>query len=289
MSTIERTIVSFLIDRKAQGLSPGTVKTYTHELDLFTRYATPALPIDELSPTLIREYMLHLQTTRNAGGCHIAYRVIRTWLYWWEVEMDGDYKAPIRKVKPPKLSQEPLEPVTMGQVKALLNTCLPDYYGIRDKAMMLLLLDTGLRAMELLSINLEDMDVDTGTILVRNGKGGKPRMVYFQPLTRRSLRRYLKIHNGNQALFTDNEGVRLTYSGIRQMLVRRSKYADITNVSAHMFRRAYALEMLRAGTDVFTLSRLMGHADERVLSRYLKLVSSDLQQAHRQNSPVNML
>lgn len=289
MSTIEQTIAGFIIDRKAQGLSPGTIKTYTYELGMFTRFLSPGLPIDELTPTMIREYLLHLQTTRNAGGCHIAYRIIRTLLYWWEVEIDNGYKAPIRKVKAPKINQEPLEPVTLRQVKALINTCMVDFFGIRDKAMILLLLDTGLRAKELLDINLDDVSLVQATILIRNGKGGKPRMVYFQPLTRRALRRYLNIHKGGIALFTDREGIRLTYSGIRQMLTRRSKYADIPLITCHMFRRAYALEMLRAGVDVFTLSRLMGHADERVLARYLKLVASDLEQAHRLNSPVDRL
>lgn len=289
MSTVEHTIAGFIVDRKAQGLSPGTIRTYSHELGMFQRFIPDDLTINELTANTIREYLLHLQETRNPGGCHIAYRIIRTWLYWWEVEMDNEYKAPIRKVKAPKLSQEPLEPVSLGDVKALLGTCQGDYYGIRDKSMILLLLDTGLRAKELLSINLEDIEVDRGTILIRNGKGGKPRMVYFQPLTRRTLRRYLNLHKGGPALFTDFEGIRLTYSGIRQMLKRRSTYAGIDRVTAHMFRRAFALEMLRAGVDVFTLSRLMGHVDERVLSRYLKLVASDLEQAHRQNSPVDRL
>jgi integrase/recombinase XerC/integrase/recombinase XerD len=289
MYTVEQTIVSFLTDRKAQGLSPNTIKAYTNELTIFQNYLKRGIDIDELTPTQLREYLLHLKELgRNPGGLHIAYRVLRTWLYFWELEMDNEYKAPIRKVKAPKLSQEPLEPVSLKHVSLLLRTCMTDYFGVRDKAMIYSLLDTGLRASELLDIDITDVDIN-GTILIRNGKGGKSRMVYFTPTTRRALRRYLNIHKGSLALFTDRDGIRLTYSGIRQMLKRRSQYADIPRVTAHMFRRAYALEMLRAGVDVFTLSRLMGHADERVLARYLKLVASDLEQAHRQNSPVDRL
>lgn len=289
MYTIEQTIVSFLVDRKSQGLSPNTIKAYTHELNTFQNYLDDNPPIDELKAHTIREYILHLKEVgRNPGGCHIAYRVLRTWLYWWEMEMDNEYKAPIRKVKPPKVHDEPLDAIPLDDVKRLLDTCDSTYNGVRDKAIILLLLDTGLRAKELLNLNQVDLDIDRGVLTVRNGKGGKSRLAYFQPLSRRALRKWLNL-NDNYPLFTIHAGTRLEYAGLRTMLRRKSAHAGITKATPHMFRRSFALEHLRAGTDIYTLSRLMGHADERMLSRYLPLVATDMEKAHRSHSPVNLL
>ena len=291
MYTIGQTLVSFITDRKAQGLSPNTIKAYQNELDRFTDFVDPDQDIDDLKATTIREYILFLKDIRgrNPGGCHIAYRVIRTWLYWWELEMDGDYKAPIRKVKAPKVHDEPLQAVDLPDVKRLLIDCDATYKGIRDRAIILLLLDTGLRAFELLKLNQDDINLDTGVIQVHNGKGGKSRLAYFQPLTRRALRKWMNLTGEQVPLFITREGTRLLYAGLCSMLRRRSRNVDIDKATPHMFRRSFALEHLRQGTDIYTLSRLMGHADERILSRYLPLVALDMEQAHRRNSPVNLL
>ena len=292
MDTVAQTLVSFLVDRKAQGLSPNTINTikaYTNELDRFTEFVDPDQDINDLKATTLREYMLYLKDVRgrNPGGIHIAYRVLRSWMYWWELETDGDYKAPIRKVKPPKVRNVPLDAVPVPDVKRLLTTCDATFKGIRDRAIILLLLDTGLRATELLNLNKDDIDLDSGVLQVHNGKGGKSRLAYFQPLTRRALRKWLKL-NDQTALFITPQGTRFLYAGLRSMLRRRGQDLDM-KATPHMFRRSFALEHLRQGTDVFTLSRLMGHSDERILSRYLPLVALDMEQAHRRNSPVNLL
>ena len=292
MDTVAQTLVSFLVDRKAQGLSPNTINTikaYTNELDRFTEFVDPDQDINDLKATTLREYMLYLKDVRgrNPGGIHIAYRVLRSWMYWWELETDGDYKAPIRKVKPPKVRNVPLDAVPVPDVKRLLTTCDATFKGIRDRAIILLLLDTGLRATELLNLNKDDIDLDSGVLQVHNGKGGKSRLAYFQPMTRRALRKWLKL-NDQTALFITPQGTRFLYAGLRSMLRRRGQDLDM-KATPHMFRRSFALEHLRQGTDVFTLSRLMGHSDERILSRYLPLVALDMEQAHRRNSPVNLL
>lgn len=123
MSELERTITAFLIDHKAQGLSPTTIKAYPHELKTFQRYLADSVNcIDDITPHTIKEYLLYLQVEkgRNPGGCHIAYQVIKTWLFWWELEVDG-YTAPIRKVKFPRLSREHLPPIRLENVQELVR------------------------------------------------------------------------------------------------------------------------------------------------------------------------
>ncbi len=88
-----------------------------------------------------------------------------TRLFWWEMEADG-YVAPIRKVKAPRLNHEPMEPISLEYVQELLRTCHSDYYGVRDRAIILILIDPGVRAQALLDVNLDDLNVDTGTIRI---------------------------------------------------------------------------------------------------------------------------
>jgi len=115
-------------------------------------------------------------------------------------------------------------------------------------------------------------------------------MVYLSKKTRLALRKYVQIVGVPQGgLFISKEGSRLTYSGLRMLLRRRSNKAGVVYQSPHSFRRLFALTMLRNGTDIFSLQLLMGHADLQVLRRYLKQVSTDLQEAHLKASPVSNL
>jgi integrase/recombinase XerD len=84
---------------------------------------------------------------------------------------------------------------------------------------------------------------------------------------------------------TDDHGKRLAYGGLRALLERQAKFAGITAPSAHEFRRAFAISMLRNGVDLVTLSRLMGHTDLKALQRYLRQLPEDLQEAHQHAGP----
>jgi integrase/recombinase XerD len=103
------------------------------------------------------------------------------------------------------------------------------------------------------------------------------------------MRSYLRMHpNQNPALFISKDGERLTYDGLRQLLERRAKSAKLCNKpTLHGFRRAFALNMLRSGVDIFALQRLMGHADLQVLRRYLAQNDEDNQLAHMRGGPVD--
>jgi integrase/recombinase XerD len=92
----------------------------------------------------------------------------------------------------------------------------------------------------------------------------------------------------NEALWIGSrDGERLNYSGLRSVLRRRSKDAGIDTPSIHSFRRAFAINSLRKGIDIYSLRELMGHADIQVLQRYLKQTTDDLAKAHRATSPVD--
>jgi len=185
---------------------------------------------------------------------------------------------------------QPLEPAEIGDIRAMLSTCDNDLFGARDKAIFLALVDTGARASEFLAINLDDMNQATGAILIRSGKGGKPRTVFIGKKTRKAIRQFLRIRKDNSsALWITKDGERLTYGGLRSMLKRRSILAKVNAPTIHSFRRLFALTMLRNDVDIFSLQRLMGHSDLQVMRRYLAQSDKDIQNAHVKGSPVDNL
>jgi len=136
----------------------------------------------------------------------------------------------------------------------MIDTCENTFHGLRDKTLMLALLDTGSRAQELLDMNLEDTDYISGSILIRQGKGSKFRKVFLGKKSRRAVRKYLRNRKDNgAALWVIQSGERLTYWGLREIIRQRAVSAKVDNPSLHSFRRAFALNMLRTGVDIFSL------------------------------------
>ena len=130
-------------------MAKGTLYFYQKKLKLFTDFCESKLisQITDITVSDLREYMLHLESTgHNPGGRHACYRAVKTFLFWWEEEVEPeDWKNPICKVKPPKIPIEPLEPADLDSIKAMIETCDKTFHGLRDKALLLSLFDTGAR------------------------------------------------------------------------------------------------------------------------------------------------
>jgi integrase/recombinase XerD len=279
---------AYLTDCIVRQLAPTTIKSYRFILGQFVKW-TGDVPITSVDADTLRQYILELkQGDHNAGGVHLHYRYIRTLLRWWEQETDGEYRSPTRKVKAPKTNREPLEPVPVEHVTALLNTCDRTYLAIRDKALITVMLDTGARARELLNAEIDNVDPTLGTIIIL-GKGSKTRTLYLGNNARRLLRKWLQVRKGHNYLWATRTGSHFTYDGLVKMLRKRARMAGIPTPKTHAFRRQFALSMLRAGVNTFTLAKLMGHSNTRTLEHYIKLDYHDMAIAHRQNSPGDRL
>jgi site-specific recombinase XerD len=167
---------AFLIDRKARGLAEGTLRFYRIKFKLFTDFCETQVvtQIHQITPTLLRQYLLYLEETGHNEGCqHAAYRTLRAFLYWFEDEVEPEgWKNPIRKVKAPKVPTEPIDPVPLDTVSRMIKVCeRGTFTGDRDAAILLCLLDTGARAGEFLAINLNDINQARGDILIRARQG----------------------------------------------------------------------------------------------------------------------
>jgi site-specific recombinase XerD len=205
-------------------------------------------------------------------------------LKWFWEELEPDYPNPIDKVKAPKVPQEFIEGVSREQFESLLSECKKNtFIGERDKAILMVLYDTGVRASELCNILIEDLNLADSSILIRQGKGRKPRLVFFGKTTRKQLRKYLRYTNSSY-LFINRDRDKLLFAALREIIRRLCTKTGIDK-SLHDFRRAFCLECLRKGIPEITIARLMGHTTTQLIGRYAKQTSVDLQNSYK--SPID--
>jgi integrase/recombinase XerD len=274
----------FLADKKSQNLSKHTVKFYQKGLEKFIRFCDDksVKTFQQTTPQFIREYMTYLGSSGlNPGGQHANFRTLKVYFRWFWDEVSPDYANPINKVKPPKVEVVPLKGITRDEFVMLFHYCVKDTFtGERDRAILLVLMDTGLRAQEVCDIELANIDLIGGSMIVK-GKGSKTRTVFFGSQTRKQLRRYQRYATNKKYLFSTHSGEKMKYVTIRQILVRLSRKANIKEVSLHDFRRGYAAELLKRGVDLLSLSRLLGHSDLSLLKRYVNQSTDDLHEKYQ--------
>ena len=294
---------AFLLDREATRRSRLTIRTYDSCLRDFIAFlegqgvTTP----EAIAPSHIRAYLVSLQrqglkdtTTQNRA------RVANIFCHFL-VEEGIIPESPMRKVKMPRVDRRVLPAFSPEDVKRLLAACLSACRrpgasddNPRDTAIVLCLLDTGLRAGEFVALNVADVDLKTGAVQVRRGKGGKGRVAFLGAKARKALLKYLLARGeakpDEPLWLSGRTGERLTAHGLASVLRDLGKRADVAHCHPHTFRRTFALWSLRAGMNVYALQQIMGHSDLSVLRRYLALVEQDLAEAHRKHGAVdNML
>jgi len=185
-------------------------------------------------------------------------------------------------VKEPRLL--PTSVLTHAQVKAMLQAIpTTDAVGWRDRAMLELLYSSGIRARELVGLDVRDVDLDGGTALVF-GKGAKQRVVPIGRTALRLLESYLKgvrpflaREGPDDALFLNRRGNRLSYENLLRVVHRHAERIGVDmSVTPHTFRRSCATEMIRGGANLYHVKDLLGHESLDTLRHYAKLNVDDL-------------
>lgn len=190
--------------------------------------------------------------------------------------------AGLSYVKEPKLL--PTSVLNHAQVKAMLQAIpTTDAIGWRDRTMLELFYTTGIRARELLGLDVADVDFKNATAIVF-GKGQKERVVPIGRTALRLLESYLKgvrpfllKDPQEQALFLNRRGKRLPYQVLlRQVHIHAERIGATVTVTPHTFRRSCATEMIRAGANLYHVKDLLGHETLDTLRHYAKLNVDDL-------------
>lgn len=270
---------------RARGLSVRTLEFYQNKLRSFARYCFKhgVLNMKQIYPDHIRGYLMELESRGyRPGGVACHFQALRAFMNWYENESaNEDWRNPMRKVRKTFVPAEPLDPVSSETIRALLGTCTrAQLNDVRDRSSMLFLLDTGLRLSEFLTLDRGDVDPATGTVRVRAVNESRARLAYLGDRSRKTLLAYLQFRTDRDpALWVNGRGERMKGSGLRMMLRRRAERVHMPIPSPAGFRRAFAARRRQAGMDILTLSRMMGHASLNPLSRCLRMIEEDLEDA----------
>ena len=217
-------------------------------------------------------------------------------LFRWIVTEGALPCSPMDTISVPISRADQINPFSDAQIEALLSAARRSQHPRRDEALILLLFDTGLRASEACGLRLADLDMQAKRCRVL-GKGDKHRSLPFERTTAQALWKYLREEprEPSAPVFLSDRGTRagepLTRWGVRQIVERLGKASRVESVrcSPHTFRHTFAVAFLRNGGNVFTLQELLGHTDLKMTNRYVKLAQADIENQHRQFSPVEHL
>lgn len=184
---------------------------------------------------------------------------------------------------------------TDEDLRAVLAACADTLEGLRNRAVLLVLADSGLRANELLHLLIEDWRPADRGLFVRAGKGRKDRVAFIGPTTTRALKTWLARHPRlapEAFLFCDRKGRAVKYRHLVTILHRLSAKAGLLGhhrLHPHALRYFAATSWLRGGAGLDEVRRLLGHESLNTTLRYSSLVSADLQQAHRRAGVIERL
>lgn len=296
-------IDGFILNAGARRLSKNTLVIYSLILRKFKRYLADDPLMANVTKRQVEEFLVSLDTLskKSVLGHHAA---LSSFWKWGVAEQLAERNI-VREIPQPVPEERVIQPFTQTELKAMLDAVdksLPysrpgqrecqhsNPTALRNRAILYLLLDTGVRVAELCGLRLCDLDLKARHVVVY-GKGSKERLIPFSDKTGQILWRYIatrsKEENMNAALFSSTRtGERLATRDVFHTLRRIGERAGVQGVHPHRFRHTFAIQFLRNHGDIYTLQRILGHSTLDMVKRYLAIAQTDVEAAHRQASPV---
>jgi site-specific recombinase XerD len=265
---ISNVIVNYRRFLKRRNFSPHTIKNYLNILRHFVLWVN--VPIEAVDPRKVAEYTDYLLSKRlkpKTINCHLAcIRVFYDYLYY---EEDIKLTNPVKRGSSLRVPKPLPRHLRDEEVDALFEVIGKP----RDRAMFKVMLRCGLRVQELAHLSVADLDLRRNRIFVRNGKGGKDRIVYVSKDAHDALVGYLRVREPSRAkrLFLVEKG---TYKGspisVRGIQKRMEYYARKAGLkmSCHHLRHTMATQLLNAEAEVVTIQDLLGHSGISTTERY---------------------
>ena len=291
--SLKNNLQLFLLTCQVNSLSPRTIDDYSQKIGYFVAFCeTQEIRSPrEVHANHIRLFLLGIQQRCKPRSARGYYGTVCRFFNWL-VEEGTIKESPMKRMKPPKIPRDIIKPFSPDDINRLLTCCDDRFSGMRNRAIILTFLDTGLRLSELSNIQLADVDMDREVIKVM-GKGAKERVVRIGKETQKVVLKYVLQRNDNlPCLWLTEERKPLQARGIQQMIERLGKRAGVKNVrcSPHTFRHTFAILCLRNSMGEFALQHLLGHSTLTQTRRYTSsLESDDAIKAHREASPVDHL
>lgn len=270
-------LAQFLHAKQAAGRSPRTIQAYAQRVGHFVDWLAGA-PITRAA---LRSYLAELARSKKPATIAAYMRDVSAYCGWLVEEGILDTN-PASGLKPKVPKRRPAS-YSKKQINALL-----DGAGHRDRAIIIVLLDTGLRVGELVSMTTENTDTLTGHFTVV-GKGDKERSGWMSSYALRALRTYLSHRQDADGALWYGRGRPLTESGVYQAIRERAKAAGIDGEIRrvpHSFRATFAKMYLRRGGDLESLRRLLGHESIAMSAHYAQLADDELGERKAEVNPL---
>lgn len=255
----------------------------------------------EVQKPLIEHYQRHLFHLRKKDGKRLSFRAQHSRLvpvrafFKWLTRQNHILYNPASEIEMPKLERRlPRFTLTMQEAEAVLSRpSVKEALGLRDRAILEVLYSTGIRRMEVVNLGLYDLDEERGTLLVRQGKGKKDRMVPIGERAIAWMQKYLfevrpKLVVGADSghLFLTKEGESFTPDRLTHLVRGYVEGAELGKTgSCHLFRHTAATLMLEHGADIRFIQQMLGHADLSTTEIYTQVSIAKLKEIHTLTHP----
>jgi integrase/recombinase XerD len=282
-----------------RGLADNTVEAYNRDLRLWSEYARRKR-VNPSSPK--REQLTGFLEALRAGSppaqapmssSSVARMLVSVRALYKFLATEGVIdQNPTVRLRAPKRPRSVPRAISVDEIARLVELPPDTLLGRRDRAMLELLYGAGLRISELVALDVDDVDLDDRSILVRAGKGNKSRRVpmgreaadatgAYESVSRRELARRSPSGSSAGALFLNARGARLSRQGAWKVLKNYARQAGLgEKVSPHTLRHSFATHMLDAGADIRVVQELLGHASLATTQVYTLVTESHLREVY---------
>ena len=274
-------------------VSLNTLQSYKRDLKQFENYlGTIEGKYNELTNDGIKDYIKYMQEQgKKTSTISRGLAAIRSF-YQYETKNKQVEKDPTEGIQSPKIEKRVPSVLTSKEVELLLDQPKDiDLKGTRDKAMLEFAYATGMRVTEIISLNVEDINLETGYATCRNGK--KERTVPIGEMSLKALKDYMlnarhtMIKDDNeQALFVNVNGQRLTRQGFWKIIKYYKEQAHIDkDITPHVLRHSFATHLLQNGADLKAIQTMLGHSDISSTQVYMQFQNDGLNDVYKKTHP----
>lgn len=278
-----------------RGLSQNTIISYRLDLEQYLTFlrSNSIKKLTSITPAHLFSYMVYLEKKGYSPSSRSRKCASIKTFHKFLVKEDYLTSDPTTSLSHPKKARKLPGVLTFEEVERLLNSPGSDeILTVRDRAMLELIYSSGLRVSELISLEINDVDLEVGFLRCR-GKGSKERVVPIGSFAITAIRNYLATARGrlsknrrSKALFLNRFGNRLTRQGFWKILKSHAKKAQIKrDVKPHTLRHTFATHMLKGGADLRSVQEMLGHSDISTTQIYTEISRDHLREEYYSTHP----
>lgn len=274
----EEELGAFLVRKRVEGRSEGTINQYNQHLRRMLRYINK--PVKDITEADLFMYISMYKRQREVSNVYLDnIRLVFSSFFGWLDSKGYISKNPAAGIDPIKSEKKIKKPLSDTELEILRRKCTLE----RDVSLVEFLYSTGVRVSELVSLNRRDVDFD-GMKAIVYGKGAKEREVYLTAAACMHLKEYIDTRtDDNVALFVSLRAPheRLTVSGVEELLRKLGKSTGIEKVHPHRFRRTMATNILNKGMPIEEVREILGHVKLDTTMIYCQVSRENVRHHHK--------